>query len=177
MKKRFVYAMVCEPVGGLRFVKFGLTSSVYSRAQTLQNGCPLYIERAISVEVGDDVTQRFIEASLHCEFEQMQSAGEWFRFPDCEEFQKSIDRSVLDVVQRVGYSNARLKQYKFKRPEDRRAKARRGHDYARKAYSTRPGAPAEYDVVVGAVKDLPPVTNRRRILSSFKESLKDCVSD
>lgn len=171
---RFVYTMICEPIGDVRFVKFGLTSCIYSRAKTIQGGCPLYVESAISVEVGDDVTQKFIEASLHCEYEDRHSAGEWFRFDECDDFGLSIERAMLDVVCKVGYSSPRVRRYKFKAPGDRRVKARRGHEAIRKAYMSRPGKPVEYDAVVGNCTEMPPVAyrGRRQSVSSFKDSLK-----
>lgn len=158
---RYVYAMVCEPVGDIRFVKFGITSSVHSRAATLQGGCPLYIEYALYYDVTNSTMQRYLEASLHCRYEDRISAGEWFKFEASPVFEDEMKRLFCEVIEEKGYSCARVKRVTFKRADKRRVSAARAHSSIRKAYHPTRHIGDLVEVVVGNIQRLPPTTVKR----------------
>lgn len=76
----YVYAMITQQSGRVRYVKFGMASDVARRRMEVQCGCPFRIEKILYVECQNPQQASLLEACLHREHATCRASGEWFKF-------------------------------------------------------------------------------------------------
>ena len=78
----FVYAIFCQDAkNDPGYVKFGFSKCIESRIMALKTGMPIPIKYIAFVEAGTTkASARDVESSLHKQFKDRRTSGEWFRF-------------------------------------------------------------------------------------------------
>lgn len=93
------YLMATRPLGGVTFVKLGVATDVPSRRADVQVGCPITIERVLSVSAECSATARKLERAVHRKLGEYRSSGEWFAFMvDDAKAKAALSSALHDVL-------------------------------------------------------------------------------
>lgn len=145
-----VYAIVTQPLGGARFVKFGVTVNMTNRISELQTGCPLPFGRVWYMVCPCRRDAELVEAALHVEHAQQSTVGEWFAIENDGHAEHDALQSLELIAQReLGFSAVK----EFDLPKRVSAQAR--HIGRLRRRQTLPG------VIIGDAR-LPAVSYRKR---------------
>jgi hypothetical protein len=75
----FVYGILAKADSG-GYVKFGITKNIGSRLSGIRTSCPIPIRYITVLDVGYKERALIVEKSLHNQFNERKSQGEWFKF-------------------------------------------------------------------------------------------------
>ena len=99
----YVYALLCRDSGGPIYIKFGRSKDIVSRITSLQTGIPIEIKYIAFVDVGWSLKNACaVERSLHRQFKDRNTSGEWFKF----DFDSELDKKEFNDGCRAAFKAA-----------------------------------------------------------------------
>lgn len=114
-----VYALICEQMGEACFVKIGFTTNLAKRVSAIANGCPLKIERTLTIDCKTEQDMERLEVALHTEFIERSVVGEWFRF-DTTATAHAEMREAMELIGQREIGHAEVKDVQTEARRDQR---------------------------------------------------------
>jgi len=108
-----VYAAVAAIPGSIKFVKVGFSTSLISRLQSIQTGCPVPITSVSYCRTNTVDKARAAEAAIHLLMADQRSVGEWFKFDLSSERDMKVWRGAIPAVLNEMFGKGRWKLKSF----------------------------------------------------------------